>query len=79
MLKLLPRFTEEYYRQPGRGYGANVVNVFRMLRETDYSDVFRPASEQFGGSGSYGNGGAMRIVPAALFGYRHQKDALQVL
>ncbi|WAR20803.1 ADPRS-like protein [Mya arenaria] len=58
---LAQRFTEEYMREPFRGYGGSVATVFHGLQEQEYSDVYQPASQQFEGKGSYGNGGAMRI------------------
>lgn len=66
----LHRFTENYLDQPERGYGGGVVSVFTQLKESNYQDVFVPAKKQFDGEGSYGNGGAMRIAPAALFTYK---------
>lgn len=59
-------FVKEYFREPNRGYGANVVEVFSKLRSNKFEDIYKPAKEQFNGSGSYGNGGAMRISPIAL-------------
>lgn len=66
-------FTEQYFLNPHRGYGANIVDVFRKLRESKYTDVYKPAKEQFAGSGSYGNGGAMRIAPIALYFHNSEK------
>lgn len=60
-------FVKEYYKEPRRGYGANVVEVFHKLKSNKFEDVFKPAREQFNGTGSYGNGGAMRIAPIPLF------------
>ncbi|XP_052226762.1 ADP-ribosylhydrolase ARH3-like isoform X2 [Dreissena polymorpha] len=71
---LARRFAEEYFREPGRGYGGSVATVFHALRETNYEDVYRPAAGQFEGQGSYGNGGAMRIAPAALFACAKKYD-----
>lgn len=34
-----------------------MVDVFAALRATKFEDVYAPAIMQFGGSGSYGNGG----------------------
>ncbi|XP_064630376.1 ADP-ribosylhydrolase ARH3-like [Lineus longissimus] len=68
------RFQEEYFAEPFRGYGGNVLTVFAALRDQTYQDVYEAASRQFGGQGSYGNGGAMRIAPAALFGYNYDGD-----
>ena len=59
-------FTEEYFREPGRGYGGAVREVFTKLREQEYSEPLGPASQQFGGSGSYGNGAAMRAHAVGL-------------
>lgn len=78
MQLLIYRFTEEYFEQPHRGYGGSVCEVFPKLREQRYASPFGPASEQFGGSGSYGNGGAMRISPASLFAYNHTLSQLMV-
>ncbi|XP_060068197.1 ADP-ribosylhydrolase ARH3-like [Ylistrum balloti] len=64
------RFSKEYLKDPYRGYGGSVVVVFQKLHDTEYKDPFGPAKEQFDGKGSYGNGGAMRIAPAGLFGYK---------
>ena len=61
------RFAEGYQREPHRGYGANVIDVFsRVLRGFDWRETAR---SQFGGTGSYGNGAAMRVAPVALFAY----------
>ncbi|XP_064162675.1 ADP-ribosylhydrolase ARH3 [Anguilla rostrata] len=60
------RFAEEYRRSPGRGYGSGVIQVLRKLASPQLSDVFQPARAQFGGRGSFGNGGAMRAAPFAL-------------
>ena len=74
------RFADEYFKEPERGYGSNVVTVFEGLRNPELKDVYRPASSQFDGGGSYGNGGAMRIAPASLFAVASQKSIeLQVL
>ncbi|KAJ8316997.1 hypothetical protein KUTeg_004901 [Tegillarca granosa] len=65
------RFVDEYFAEPHRGYGASVGVVFQSLKECDCLDLYGPASRQFDGSGSYGNGGAMRISPLALYGYKY--------
>lgn len=41
--------------------------MFQKLRSNKFSEILKPASEQFNGQGSLGNGGAMRIAPIALF------------
>ncbi len=59
------RFAEGYQREPFRGFGANVVDVFsRVLRGFNWKETAR---SQFGGTGSYGNGAAMRVAPVALW------------
>jgi len=68
---LAKRFVEEYKKEPRRGYGQSVGEVFRKLELTNFAstdEVFKPASEQFDGSGSYGNGAPMRVHPVGLFG-----------
>nr|XP_023017285.1 poly(ADP-ribose) glycohydrolase ARH3-like [Leptinotarsa decemlineata] len=71
-------FVNEYFKQPKRGYGENVVDVFHKLRNSKFEDVFKPAREQFLGSGSYGNGGAMRIAPIALYCHSNYKTMLEI-
>lgn len=66
---LAEKFTTEYYTDPKwekRNYGLNVVDVFKALQGKP-DDVLEPARLQFYGTGSYGNGAAMRITPVALF------------
>ncbi|CAH0380613.1 unnamed protein product [Bemisia tabaci] len=60
------RFTDVYFKEPNRGYGEGVVQVFTKWR-TSLDDLWNPAKEQYNGDGSYGNGGAMRVAPIALF------------
>lgn len=60
-------FAEEYEAAPFRGYGRNVVEVFRRVRAGHRWD--ETAARQFGGQGSYGNGAAMRVAPVALWAY----------
>ncbi|KAK2878395.1 hypothetical protein QQF64_011565 [Cirrhinus molitorella] len=60
------RFANEYSCAPGRGYGSGVIQVLRKLASPHLKDVFQPAQAQFGGRGSFGNGGAMRAAPFAL-------------
>lgn len=70
------RFTEEFLRYPNRGYGTAVKDTFLALRESDYENVFEPAKHQFKGSGSLGNGAAMRVSPVGLFAYGLSNDEL---
>ncbi|XP_058819676.1 ADP-ribosylhydrolase ARH3-like [Topomyia yanbarensis] len=75
--KLLAKnFVMEYYKDPTRGYGAAVGDVFAKLRTTKIADPVGPAQEQFDGRGSYGNGAAMRVSPIALYCAKREKDQL---
>lgn len=71
-------FRDEYFKEPYRGYGEGVVEVFKKLKTCKYDDMRTPAKEQFGGSGSFGNGGAMRISPIALLS-KDPKSLIEVL
>lgn len=70
-------FAKEYTLAPGRGYGSGVIHVLRKLASPHLSDVFQPARAQFGGRGSFGNGGAMRATPFAL-AFRKAADVRRV-
>lgn len=72
-------FVIEYFKEPRRGYGQNVVDVFQKLRKDKFADIYKPANEQFGGSGSYGNGAAMRVAPIALFFHNNYKTMLNAV
>eukprot|EP00090_Calanus_glacialis_P047611 TRINITY_DN9970_c0_g1_i1.p1 TRINITY_DN9970_c0_g1~~TRINITY_DN9970_c0_g1_i1.p1 ORF type:complete len:376 (-),score=142.77 TRINITY_DN9970_c0_g1_i1:38-1165(-) len=65
-IEIAKSFSSEYFHEPWRGYGGSVVEVFDKLRSSKCQDPFKPASEQFDGSGSYGNGAGMRAHPIAL-------------
>ncbi|CAG9765032.1 unnamed protein product [Ceutorhynchus assimilis] len=71
-------FVTEFFKEPRRGYGSNVMDVFEKLRNTKYEDIYRPSNEQFNGLGSYGNGGAMRIAPIPLYFYDKYENMLNV-
>ncbi|GIZ02300.1 ADP-ribose glycohydrolase ARH3 [Caerostris extrusa] len=73
---LAKKFVAEYFSQPKRGYGNNVIDVFQALKQSNFDDVYLPGKMQFNGSGSYGNGSAMRISPIALFG--HNKSDIEL-
>ena len=61
------RFAETWSREPERSYGSSVVMVFGAVsRGADWRSA---AESHFGGEGSYGNGGAMRVAPVALWAY----------
>jgi poly(ADP-ribose) glycohydrolase ARH3 len=57
-------FAADHDAEPWRGYGAGPPRIFRMLRDgADWADAPR---QLYGGEGSLGNGGTMRVAPAAL-------------
>ena len=59
--ELAQEFAKRFIADPGRGYGGGAME---LLRKIDQGDDWRTVSrELFGGSGSYGNGGAMRVAP----------------
>lgn len=58
-------FTRHWEREPGRGYGAGTASLLaRLSSGTSWKDA---AEAQFNGQGSFGNGAAMRVAPAALW------------
>jgi poly(ADP-ribose) glycohydrolase ARH3 len=59
-------FARNYEREPWRGYAIGPPTIFRQVRKSNFSYV-EAASGMFGGSGSFGNGAAMRIGPVGLF------------
>lgn len=54
------------------------MDVFHKLN-MNLEDVWKPAQEQFGGTGSYGNGGAMRISPVPLFTHEDYPSMLKIV
>lgn len=58
---------------PTRGYGMGAITLLsRMQKGKDWRDV---SKEMFGGTGSYGNGGAMRVAPLGAY-FADDIDAL---
>ena len=77
------RFTQEYVNEPKRGYGANIIFIFKqwkkaMKTEINQQNVLYPSKSQFEGKGSYGNGAAMRVACTALFALSIE-DCIQVI
>ncbi|VDP59873.1 unnamed protein product [Schistosoma curassoni] len=71
---LAKEFTTDYFENGlHRCYGGSIGRVFSSLRMANYKDPYAHAADLFNGTGSYGNGGAMRIAPAALYGLRYPK------
>lgn len=67
-------FTKEFFAEPWRGYGKNVFSVFQKLKSSKFANLTGPAQEQFGGRGSFGNGGAMRVAPVALYCWNNLEE-----
>ncbi len=59
-------FRRNFYLEPWRGYACGPPRVFAMVdsMEVSYAEA---AQRLFSGSGSFGNGAAMRIAPLGLF------------
>lgn len=74
--ELAVNFVKEYFTSPGRGYGAGVTELFHHFKKDNFKNVVEPATYQFGGRGSYGNGAAMRISPVALYCLNKSDDFL---
>lgn len=66
-------FSARYEREPGRGYGAGTAGLLREIARGGAWRTLAPA--QFGGTGSYGNGTAMRAAPFGLWATDHQSAA----
>lgn len=60
---LAKTFAEHYEAEPWRGYGPGPPRIFSLLRR---GVPWEQASLEIYPGGSFGNGGAMRVVPVAL-------------
>ncbi len=65
---MLQRFIDNYDQEPWRGYGPGPPRVFRMVKD---GVPYTEASRRLYDGGSFGNGGAMRVAPIALFFWSH--------
>lgn len=63
--ELARAFGRRYAEAPGRGYGRGVRDTLEALGRGEDWRVVAPRA--FGGSGSMGNGGAMRAAPVGAF------------
>ena len=59
-------FRRNFEQEPWRGYASGPPTVFTMARSLGITYA-QAAQSLFGGSGSFGNGAAMRIAPLGLF------------
>ena len=66
--KLGEKFACSYEREPWRGYGPGPPKIFRLVKEKKIS--FKKAAQHIYPGGSFGNGAAMRVTPAALYFYK---------
>ncbi len=62
---LAARFVARHRAEPWRGYGRGAHAILGAL--ADGVPWARAAAEAFGGAGSYGNGGAMRVAPLGAY------------
>jgi ADP-ribosylglycohydrolase len=63
--RLAARFAAHYLLEPWRGYGGG---AHRLLGRLAQGDAWESVSRgMFGGTGSYGNGSAMRVAPVGAF------------
>jgi poly(ADP-ribose) glycohydrolase ARH3 len=65
-------FARNFAAEPWRGYGAAPPRVFRLLEQGVPWD--QAGRTLFDGSGSFGNGAAMRVAPAALLAFRDLEE-----
>jgi poly(ADP-ribose) glycohydrolase ARH3 len=70
------RFADGWAEQPSRGYGSNIVMLFAAVRSG--SNWEAAAQAQFDSGGSYGNGGAMRVAPVALWAYPDLEETIRL-
>jgi poly(ADP-ribose) glycohydrolase ARH3 len=69
-------FARHHAAEPWRGYGAGPPRIFAMLeRGVPWDEA---AASMYGGSGSFGNGAAMRVSPAGLFAHRDLEEVAEV-
>ena len=63
--ELALRFAERYRRDPERGYGTMARVILRAILSGERWQ--EAAASAFGGTGSLGNGGAMRVAPLGAY------------
>jgi len=70
---LADAFARRWAREPDRGYGGGAIGILRAISlGTPWREAARSA---FGGQGSLGNGGAMRVAPLGAY-FADDLDAL---
>ncbi|MGQ9459711.1 MAG: ADP-ribosylglycohydrolase family protein [Candidatus Bathyarchaeaceae archaeon] len=69
-------FIKNYELEPWRGYASGPPQIFKWIKS---GVAWNEASKRlFGGSGSYGNGAAMRVAPVGLF-YHNDLEQLRAV
>jgi ADP-ribosylglycohydrolase len=63
--RLARRFADRYIAEPDRGYGGGAMKLLQAISEGD--DWRRKSSGMFDGTGSMGNGSAMRVAPLGAY------------
>jgi ADP-ribosylglycohydrolase len=63
--ELALRFAERYRKEPERGYGTMARVILRAILSGQHWQ--QAAASAFGGTGSMGNGGAMRVPPLGAY------------
>jgi len=69
-------FARNYQQEPWRGYGAGPPQIFRLLAQGVPWD--KVGGMLFDGTGSFGNGAAMRVTPVALVYHRDIGSVISV-
>ncbi len=73
--ELAKTFARNYRKNPGRGYGGMAHQILMAVSGgVNWSEV---SSTAFGGTGSLGNGGAMRIAPLGAYFAKDFKKAAE--
>lgn len=69
-------FIRNWKKEPWRGYGPGPQRIFRMIISgVSWKKV---AGTLYGGTGSFGNGAAMRVAPIGLFYYDNVEELRRV-
>ncbi|VUZ46673.1 unnamed protein product [Hymenolepis diminuta] len=72
---LAKTFSDAFFRAPFyRLYGGSIRSLFEKMGAMNFVNPSSIAAAQFNGSGSYGNGGGMRVTSAAIYGLKLRTD-----
>ncbi len=69
-------FKNNFHKEPWRGYASGPPTIFSMVEQLGITYA-EAAGTLFGGTGSLGNGAAMRVVPVGLF-FHNSSDLYQM-